>query len=243
MVKTEREAPYIPEQEALSSLPRLIEESVREMQDLQRQFSGFKPGMDLLSWHKKTDRFNRVYGQVQSLKRGMHTDRDNKTLRHNFATIVFQDTAYFVCALERDDSRVVFSSKKTSELWAMLYPNSNFVHHPFGEETLTNIYVPDGIVADRSIVSNTSNSPVLKFLEYTLVHMNERDLERKLRSIRIQQKNFPGLFAQACVEFVIPRTFPLPELKGEQDRIEFLQLPITRVEFGRFISNLYDGMR
>lgn len=238
----ERRERYIPGQEALSSLPRLIEESVRETQDLQRQFIGFKHGMDLLSWHKKTERFNRVYGQVQSLRRGTRTDRDNKSLEQDFASIVFQDIAYSVCARGRDDSRVVFSPKKTSELWAMLYPNSKFAHHPFGEETITNIYVPDGILVDKSRDSNASNSGVFKVLEYTLVNMDEKDLEKKLRSIRIQQKNFPELFAQAGIQFVTPITFPLPELKGGGDKVEFLQLPITRIQFGNFIRDLYIGM-
>ena len=233
----ERRERYIPGQEALSNLPRLIEESVRETQGLQRQFTGFKHGMDLLSWHKKTDRFKYVHGETQRLKRGVRKSRDNNILHDNFAGVVFQNVAYSFCALSCDESKVVFSPEKTSEFWTMLYPNKEIVSHFFGQEALKNVYVPNGILVDKS------KSFVFKPLEYSLVRMNEENLEKKLKSIRIQQKRFPGLFAESSVEFVIPTTFPLPELKGEREGIEFLQLPFTRVQFGHFIRDLYNGMR
>lgn len=243
MVKVERRSPYIPEQEALNNLPRLIEESVRETQDLQRQFAGFKPGMDLLNWHRKTDRFKYVYGETQRLKRRIHTRRKNNILEHNFAGVVFQDIAYSICALGCDDSRVVFSPENTSGIWTMLYPNKNIISHRFDQRALENAYVPDGILVDKSKASNTSNRFVFKLYEYSLVRMTEENLEKQLNAITIQHKKFPGLFAEASVGFVIPITFPLPKLKGEREGIEFLQLPITHVQFGHFIRDLYNGIR
>lgn len=233
----ERRELYIPGQEALSNLPRLIEESVRDTEDLQRQFTGFKPGMDILSWHKKTDRFKYVCGEAQRFRKGIRRSSEIDGLHHNFAGVVFQDIAYTVCALDCDDSRVVLSPEKTSEFWTILYPNKKIVYHPYGQKSLGDVYIPDGILVDKS------KSFVFKLYEYSLVRMNDENLEKKLKSIRIQHKRFPGLFADTSVEFVIPRTFPLPELKGGGDKVEFLQLPITRIQFGSFIRDLYDGMR
>jgi len=237
MVEVERRKLYIPRQEALSNLPRLIEESVRETQNLQRQFTGFKPGMDRLTWHKKTDRFQYAYGEAQRFKRHIRKSSDHNRLENNFAGLVFQDIAYSFCALGCDDSRVVFSPEKTSELWTMLYPNKKIVSHPYGQVTLENVHVPDGILVDKS------KNSVSKLYEYSLVRMDEKDLEKQLKAITIQHRKFPGLFAQASVEFVIPVTFPLPKMEGEREGIEFLQLPITRDQFGHFIDELYNRMR
>lgn len=239
MVEAGRRELYIPGQEALSSLHRLIEESVRETQDLQTQLDGCKHGTDLLNWHKRTERFNYVYRDTQRAKRDIHKPREINGLHQKFAGQVFQDITYSVCALGCDDSRVVFSPEKTSEFWTILYPNKKIISHPYGQEALKNVYVPDGILVDKS------KSFIFKVYEYSLVqaHKIDEKFERQLKSIRIQQKRFPGLFAQASVGFVIPRTFPLPELKGEREEIEFLQLPITRVQFGHFIRDLYNGMR
>ena len=235
MVKAE--GPYIPGQETLSSLHGLIEESVRETQDLQRQFTGFKPGMDILTWHKKTDRFKYVYEEAQRIKRGIRKPRYYKRLHHDFADVVFQDIAYSVCALGCDDSRVVLSPEKTSKFWTMLYPSREIVYNPYGQRVLKNVYVPDGILVDKS------KNFVFKLYEYSLPLMNEENLEKQLRAIRIPHGRFPGLFSQASVGLVIPITSPLPKLEGERKRIEFLQLPITRVQFGRFIRDLYNRMR
>ncbi|OGH19706.1 MAG: hypothetical protein A3D74_00420 [Candidatus Levybacteria bacterium RIFCSPHIGHO2_02_FULL_37_13] len=239
----ERRGQYTPEQQALSNLPRLVEQSVRDTQDLQRQLTGFKPGMDLINWHKRTDRYRYVYGETQRFKRDVRRSRDKTSLRHNLAGIVFQDIAYSVCALDCDDSRVLLSPEKTSEFWTMLYPNKEIVSHPYGQETLENAYVPDGILVNTSKAFNIYKRPVFKLYEYSLVHMTERDLEEQLKAIRIQHEKFPGLFAETSVEFVIPRTFPLPRLSSEEKKVEFLQLPITRVQFGHFITDLYNGMR
>ena len=243
VVQVEREGPYIPRQETLSSLHRLIEESVKETQDLQRQFTGFEPGMDILSWHKKTDRFRYVHGETQRLKRRIRKPSHHNRLENNFTGQVFQDIAYSVCALECDDSRVVLSPEKTSELWTILYPAKKIVYHRFGQVSLKNVYVPDGILVDKSKVSSTSNRFVCKLYEYSLVDMTEEDLEKQLKAITIQHRKFPGLFAEKSVEFVIPLTFHLPKLKDEREGIEFLQLGITRVQFGHFIAELYNHMR
>jgi len=237
MVEVEERKLYIPGQEALSNLPRLIEESVRETEDLQRQFTGFKPGMDILSWHEKTDRFRYVYKEAQRIKRGIRKPRYYKRFHHDFAEAVFQDIAYSVCALGCDDSRVVLSPEKTSKFWTMLYPNKEIVPLPYGQVTLKNIYVPDGILVDKS------KNFVSKLYEYSLPLMNEENLEKQLRTIRIPHRRFPGLFAQASVGLVTPITFPLPKMEGEREGIEFLQLPITRVQFRRFIGDLYNRMR
>jgi len=241
MVEAERRELYIPGQEALSNLPRLIEESVRETQNLQRQLAGFEFGMDILSWHKKTERFKYVYGETQRIKGGIRKPRYYKRLHHDFSDVVFKDIAYSVCARRCDDSKVVFSPEKTSELWTMLYPNKDpnkeIVSLPYGQVTLKNVYVPDGILVDKS------KNFVFKLYEYSLPLMNEKNLEKQLRAIRIPHGRFPELFAQASVGFVIPITSPLPKLEGEREGIEFLQLPFTRVQFGRFIKDLYGGMR
>ena len=233
----ERREPYSPEQEALNNLPFLVEQSIIETRDLQRQFNGFKPGTDLVNLYKKSNRYRYVYGETQRLKRQARKSREINKLRNDFAGEVFQDIAYSVCALDCDDSRVLLSPEKTSELWITLYPDKEIVTHLYGQEALENAYVPDGLIVDKS------KGLVVKLYEYSLVRMNERDLEDQLKAIRIQYERFPWLLSEASVEFVIPMTFPSPRLRDQEDRVKFLQLPITRVEFGHFIDGLYNGMR
>ncbi|MEK7518102.1 MAG: hypothetical protein AAB583_06190 [Patescibacteria group bacterium] len=242
MIEAKRRNSYKLEQEALNNLPRIIEESVMETQDLRRQYGDFRQGTDLLSRYKKTKRYERVYGEAQRLKRKVRRPRDSSELSRSFAGLVFRDIAYASCAFECHDSSLVFSPEKTSEFWKMLYANKGVIDYRFGQEALKRVHVPNGILVDRSKPSDTSNSFVLRLYEYSLVR-DEKYLEKELKEIRFQCKRFPGLFAEADIKFVIPRTFPSPELEGGQHNVDFLQLPITRVEFGHFINDLYNSMR
>lgn len=231
----ERRELYTPEQLALNYLPSLVRESLLDSQNVKDQYVDFGPGMDLLKLYRRTDRFERTSQEARSFKRRSRKNYKEE-LSHNFAGQVFRDIAYSFRVLNCDPSHVVLSPERTFELWKILYPDKNTTYHPFAQNGLKNVHVPDGLLVNRL-------GAVTKILEYSLVRMDEADLEKEFRAIKIQQKKFRELLGQLSIEFVMPLTFDLPRLNGKGDNIQFLQLPITRFEFGKFVNGLYESIR
>lgn len=232
----ERRVLYPPEQQALNYLSSVVKESLLDSQNVRDQYINLGPGMDLLKLYSRTDRFKNIRQEAQRFKR-KSSKNYKEELSHKFAGQVFRDIAYSFRVLNCDPSHVVLSPERTLELWKILYPDRNTTYYPFAQNGLKNVHVPDGLLVDNR------SGTVAKILECSLVRMAEVDLEKEFKAIRIQQKKFRELLGQLSIEFVMPLTFDLPRLNGKEGKVQFLQLPITRFEFGKFANGLYESIR
>lgn len=216
------------------ALHDLVGAQRKELESLEAQI----PDPDLINlfdWYKKDVRFRNTYHQAMgyALIPGFNS-AGSHTLENNFAGITFENIAFIVCALkENGNGIIVLSPTRAKELFKYFYPNAPRVDFPFREDSLGgDVSIPDGIGTNESDLDNT----ILSIYEYTLSG-REEVFKEKYDFFRTKKRNFPQLFSNASLVFVVPKTTIWPNLNASD--IRFIQTNFTRPDFRDFMVEVF----
>ena len=207
----------------------------QELRSLEAQIPD-PDSINLFDWYKKDGRFSHTYHEAMgyTLIPGLNL-AGSRNLEDNFAGITFENIAFTVCALkENSNGIVVLSPKRTNQLFKYFYPNAPRVDFAFREDSLGgDASIPDGIGIDES---DLKDNTILNIYEYTLSGKKEV-FDEKYDVFKKKKRNFPQLFSNASLVFVLPKSAVLPNVNAND--IRFIQTNFTRSDFRDFMVEVY----
>lgn len=191
--------------------------------------------INLFEWYKKDGRFTHTYHAAMgyALIPGLNSVGD-RNLAGNFAGVTFENIAFIVCALkEKSNGITVLSPRRTNELFKHLYPNARRFDFPFREDSLGgDISIPDGIGIDESDLTGNTISNIYEFT----LSRTEKVFDGKYDFFRKKKRNFPKLFSNTSLVFVLPKSATLPNGNGSD--IRFIETNFTRSDFNDFMFDI-----
>jgi len=167
---------------------------------------------EALSKYKTTPKYRQKVIALQDMRLEGHSPEES---RSDFVGTIFADIAevFYKPTIEQG---ILLSDSATSNFFKRYYRDKTPIQHPFGHQAIQGISVPDAMV----IGVRDSKPTILKFVEYTLSHSDEKYLSQ-LRgygksATEIQYKSPGTIDSDFCVDFVVPKR----PLGGDYPRLE-----------------------
>ena len=206
------------------------------------RFTGVPENVDIcnrffLRWYQKQDSFQEILGEAQYMLATSSEDANEAISRLSGG--LFEDIAsiYLIRKEAKNNSeRTVVLTANVLSFFTDLYPNASVVHNTITTDSLKGASVPDGLIIDKL--------GIVSVCEYTL-REGQQYFEDKYHKFRTKKRNFPELFANSNLLFVVPKTVrPAMEKIKENigdSTVQFLELPFSRTEFRKFIEKVARG--
>ena len=216
------------------TLHNLVIEQHEELQNGQFPHCYSHNRKSLLEAYLGSERFEQAYNATRNYLLMPRTDKELEEIRKRFAGRLYEDLAYIFMANEEFQSGVILSPERAFEFYRAMYPNKDIIEHPFGSNSLKGISVPDGI----AVRENEGIDSIVGVCEYTL--SGHRGIfQDKYEWFNARKRNFPGLFSNAQLLFVVPnKTSLLGAAKG-RNQVRFNKMPFTHEQFRNFIDKVY----
>lgn len=210
---------------------------VEQREELEEQslLTSLDSGKSILSWFEESDSFRQIYEQAMEYHLMPHTDEKLGQFRRRFAGRLYEDLAFsFLTSIEYP-SRIVLSPKRTLAFYQRLYLDSDVIEEGFGLDSLEGIFVPDGLVVEEQ----GSVERIVAVSEYT-VRGDEGYFKRKLRGFSSESEEYPQLFDDAYLLFVVPDQAALIRNAPKSGNFKFRTIPFTHEQFRDFIDSIYE---
>lgn len=230
---------FTPEQQALSAIMDSKDNGLR-------RFAGAPESVSIgnrffLRWYQEQDSFQKILGEAKHIL--STSSEDANEVISKLSGGLFQDIAsiYLIGKEERNSlERTVVLPANVFSFFTNLYPNASVIHNTITTESLKGASVPDGLIIDKL--------GIVSVCEYTL-NEGQSYFEDKYYKFRTKKRNFPWLFTNSNLLFVVPNTVhPVMEKIKENigdSTVQFLEIPFSRNEFRKFIEkvlrNAWDG--
>lgn len=180
-----------------------------------------------------------LYKQAMQYSLEFHTNSQYVILNNTFIGAIFAELSEEYLAKIINHPSIMYNGTQTYEYFHKLYPSHRVIESPFGVRTLKGISVPDGML----LRPNGTKTSVVSVYEYTS-NPDPKNIRKKYKAFQMLKHDFPGIFNNAKVMFVLPNDMKMPpELKDKPD-IDRTVLPFSRENFLQFIRPLlYSGYR
>lgn len=162
-------------------------------------------------------------------------------LKSRLAGALFGEVGYNKLRVEEAaKNNAVIKKNETLKLWQELYPEAEVVPHPFGQNSLQGISMPDGLVVNQS-------GKIVGIIQYEL-SLKHDTIQHKFRAFEAFTKAFPMLVTPD-VQFVIVRpgiqNNQIPEgyREGQNPKIQHRSLGFKTHQFRQFCDTWYQSYR
>lgn len=164
------------------------------------------------------------------------------TIDGELAGKVFQEIAYEYTAARISEYFTLLSPDDTLDFFSDLYPSKVKRRNKYNLTSLMGVAVPDGLLYDQRLQQFPENPDIISALyEYTLVSDLNSYLNSKVYAIRKILGEFPSLFGEAEIVFVIPHG--RDKAKGLENFGTIKTLPFTSKEFSVYLRNFANQIR
>lgn len=219
---------------AKETLHDLVIEQHKELQNGQFPHCYGHNKNSLLEAYLGSERFEQAYNAARNYLLMPRTDKKLEEFKGIFTGRMYEDLAYIFMANTELQSGVILSPERAFEFYRAMYPNKDIIQHPFGSNSLKGISVPDGI----TVRENDGIESIVGVCEYTL--SGHRDIfPNKYKRFNARKRDFPELFSNAHLLFVVPTKAGLLRAAKRRDEVRFDKMPFTHEQFRNFVDKVY----
>lgn len=218
-------------------LSYLVKEQINDLETNEVAPLPIKTRKQLLRWFEQSQRFKDIYTEALRYFLIPMSDEEIEETKERLAGKLYQSIAFSYFAGKQTEGQILLSPTRTLTFYERLYLNTPRVKHRFGLDSLLGISVPDSL----RIRMEENSYQISAVYEYTLTRKSAY-YEDKIAAFSYDIINFPHLFAQSRLVFILPRVDHLPTAIKESSALASY-IPFKHSQFRHFGNKVIDRYR